>query len=100
MTSSCAKAIRRKKAAAVMCNLAAERKSAPQVHMPASLISTMRTTRHPHRLLQRWKSSKTVSRPPSRAPFLSLSDINNAHHYDPMRRINTRQVKRRVCVSV
>jgi len=61
-----------------MCNLAAERKSVPQVHMPVSLISTMGITRHPHRLLQRWKSSKTI--PPSRVPFLSFSD--NSYYYD------------------
>jgi len=43
-TFSCTKAIRRKKAV-VMCNLAAERKSVPQVHMLVSLISTMGITR-------------------------------------------------------
>lgn len=72
----------RKRAAAVICNLAAERKSVPQVHMPVSLISTMGTTRH--QLFQRWKSSEIIGRPPSRAPFLSFSDVNNA--YPPLPR--------------
>lgn len=68
-----------------MYNLAAERKSVPQVHMPVSLISTMGTTRHPRRLLRRWKSSKTVRWPPSiaRAVLILFTDVNNAYHHDP-----------------
>jgi len=70
------------------------------MHMLISLISTMGTTRHPHRLLYcnaRKAVKQSVSRPPSLASFLSFSDVNNAYHYDPGRYINVRQVKSRAC---